>query len=38
MQGEKLTSFANKYFPKHKIIVEKDLQGRDRFLFIYKNI
>ena len=38
MQGEKLTSFANEYFPKHKIIVEKDLQGRDRFLFIYKNI
>ena len=33
-QGLKLSSFAKEYFPKAIISVEKDLSGRDRFLFI----
>lgn len=33
-QGDKITSLANKYLKNVNISVEKDLQGRDRFLFI----
>ena len=33
-QGESLVELANKYLDDVTIIVEKDLQGRDRFLFI----
>lgn len=33
-QGEYLKEYAKKYFSKAIITVEKDLQGRDRFLFI----
>lgn len=36
-QGEYLKEYAVRYFPKAKITVEKDLQGRDRFLLIEKN-
>lgn len=33
-QGYFLSTYAKKYFPKALIQVEKDLSGRDRFLFI----
>ena len=33
-QGEHVVSIAKKYFPKAKIILEKDLQHFDRFVFI----
>ena len=36
MQGIKLKEEANKFFPDAKITVEKDMQGKDRFLFIIK--
>lgn len=36
MQGNKLKEEANKYFPNCDIKVEKDMQGKDRFLFIIK--
>lgn len=34
-QGKELKSMAKKYFPTDKIVIEKDLPGKDRFLFIY---
>lgn len=34
LQGERITKIAQKYFQNVRITVEKDLQGRDRFLFI----
>lgn len=37
-QGEYLMNYAKKYFPSAIITVEKDLQGRDRFLFIDREI
>ena len=33
-QGKLLISVAKKYFPKSKISIEKDLTGKDRYLFI----
>ena len=33
-QGNYLKEYANHYFPKSKISIEKDLTGRDRYLFI----
>lgn len=33
-QGEVLKEYANKLFPTKKITIEKDLQERDRYLFI----
>lgn len=33
-QGEKLKDYALKYFPNSKVLIEKDLTGCDRFLFI----
>lgn len=33
-QGEYLKEYAKRYFPEATIVVEKDLQGRNRFLFI----
>ena len=33
-QGEILTKLSKKYFPKGKISIEKDLSGKDRYLFI----
>ncbi len=39
--GEKQSSLikkmALKYYPDSKIVIEKDLQGRERFLFIFNN-
>lgn len=34
-QGNEIILMASKYFPHGKVWVEKDLQGKDRFLFIY---
>ena len=33
-QGTKLIELSNKYLPNSKIIIEKDLSGKDRFAFI----
>ena len=33
-QGQKLIELCNKYLPNSKIIIEKDLSGKDRFAFI----
>lgn len=35
MQGEKVKDIALKYLPGAKVLIEKDLQGRDRFVFIF---
>lgn len=37
-QAEDIKTIANKYLNNIKIEVEKDLSGRDRLLFIFKNI
>ncbi|MBQ7141406.1 MAG: peptide chain release factor N(5)-glutamine methyltransferase [Bacilli bacterium] len=37
MQGEKLTKLAQTHFPSSLILLEKDLQNKDRFLFILNN-
>ena len=37
-QGREIISTAKKYFPQAKILLEKDLQNRDRFIFILNNI
>lgn len=34
-QGNQIMEIAKEYFPQGKIWVEKDLQGKDRFVFIY---
>lgn len=36
-QGNEILSLAKKYFPHGKVWVEKDLQEKDRFVFIYNN-
>lgn len=35
-QGNKIIDIAKEYFPQAEIWIEKDLQGKDRFVFIYK--
>ena len=37
-QGREIVSTAEKCFPQAKILLEKDLQNRDRFIFILNNI
>lgn len=37
-QYEAVKSIALKYFPNSKVVVEKDLQNRDRFVFIFNNL
>jgi len=34
-QGSEIIKIANKFFPHGKVWIEKDLQGKDRFVFIY---
>ncbi len=34
-QGKKITAIANKYINYKKISIEKDLTGKDRFIFIF---
>lgn len=36
-QGEAVKNIAEKYFYGSKITIEKDLTGRDRYVFIFKN-
>lgn len=36
-QGEQIKNIALKYFPNGKVTIEKDLQLRDRFVFIFNN-
>jgi hypothetical protein len=36
MQGDELVKEATKYFNDANIYVEKDLSGKDRYLFIIK--
>ena len=34
-QGKKIKELAKKYLPASKVILEKDLQNRDRFIFVF---
>jgi len=34
-QGEKIKKLVNKYLPNSKILLEKDMQNRDRFIFVF---
>lgn len=36
-QAEEIVKYAKLYFPDSKVIVKKDLQNRDRFVFVLKN-
>ncbi len=36
-QSKDITKIAQKYLPKAKIITEKDLTGKDRYIFIFNN-
>ena len=36
-QSKQITNIAKTYFPKSKIITEKDLTGKDRYIFIFNN-
>ena len=36
-QGKEVTQIAQKYLPTSKIITEKDLTGKDRYIFIFNN-
>lgn len=37
-QGKKVATIIEKYFPNSKISIEKDLQNRDRFIFVFNEI
>ena len=37
-QGEEIKQIALNYFPNSKVFVEKDLQNRDRFVFVFNNL
>lgn len=37
-QGKKIKELAKLYFPNSRVKVEKDLQNRDRFIFIFNEI
>lgn len=37
-QGQKIRNLALYYFPNSKVIVKNDLQGRNRFIFIFNNL
>lgn len=37
-QGEKIKNIALKYFPKAIISIEDDLQGKNRFIFIFNDL
>ncbi|MBR2833470.1 MAG: peptide chain release factor N(5)-glutamine methyltransferase [Bacilli bacterium] len=37
-QGEDIKLLARKYFPLASITIEKDLPGKDRYLFIFNNL
>ncbi|MCM1371370.1 MAG: peptide chain release factor N(5)-glutamine methyltransferase [Clostridium sp.] len=35
LQGEEILNLSKKYFPNSKVSLERDLQGKDRFIFIF---
>ena len=35
LQGEKIVELVSQYLPEASIIIQKDMQGRDRFAFIF---
>lgn len=37
MQGEKIKKIAEQNYPKAEVVLKKDLQGKDRFIFIINN-
>ena len=37
-QKEALLNLANEYFPESRKEVLKDIEGKDRMLFIYQNL
>ncbi len=37
-QGTKIKEIALNYFPNSKVKIEKDMQGRDRFIFIFNEV
>lgn len=37
MQGDKIKKLAEQNYPKAEVILKKDLQGKDRFIFIINN-
>ena len=37
-QGKSIYDIAKNYFPNSKIKIEEDLQGKDRFVFIFNNM
>lgn len=37
-QGKQITSIANKYLKYEEIKIDKDLTGKNRYIFIFKNI
>ena len=37
-QGESIKNIAYKYFPNSKVLIEKDLSLKDRFVFIFNNL
>lgn len=37
-QGLKIKNIALNYFPNSKVLIEKDMQGRDRFVFVFNNL
>ena len=34
-QGEKIKELVDKYLPNSKVLLEKDLQNRNRFIFVF---
>lgn len=36
-QGEKIKDLVRKYLPNTKVLLEQDLQGKDRFIFVFKD-
>lgn len=37
MQGDKIKKIAERNYPKAEVVLKKDLQGKDRFIFIINN-
>ncbi len=37
MQGDKIKKIAEQNYPKAEVVLKKDLQGKDRFIFIINN-
>ena len=34
INGDKIKKLAKDYFPRKKIVLDKDLTGKDRYLFV----